>query len=92
MISRAEAVANAGMDVSDTPNFWRRMAVAHPASIQTNHAASHPSTPERFLGLENTVAEIARKLAAGAPLMPEMKVEPAARSAKPWRDTPDYPE
>ncbi|MCH9020486.1 MAG: M48 family metalloprotease [Proteobacteria bacterium] len=85
-------MANAGMDVSDTPNFWRRMAVAHPASIQTNHAASHPSTPERFLGLENTVAEIARKRASGAPLTPEMKVEPAARSAKPSRDTPGYPE
>ncbi len=70
------------MEVSDTPDFWRRMAIAHPSSIQTNHAATHPSTPERFLGLENTVAEIARKRSTGAPFTPEMKVEPKPRSSE----------
>ncbi len=81
-------MARAGMDVSDTPDFWRRIAVSYPATIRTNHTAAHPSTPERFLGLENTVAEIARKRASGAPLTPEMKVEPKPRSSEVAGKTP----
>ena len=72
-------MARAGMAIDDVPDFWRRMAVAHPASIATNFGATHPSTPERFLALENAVAEIAAKLAAGEALMPEMTVAPTPR-------------
>lgn len=73
-------MAQAGMDVAGTANFWRRMAVAYPGSIKTNHAASHPPTPYRYVGLENAAKEINAKLAAGQPLVPEMMVEPPART------------
>ena len=73
-------MARAGMAVEDVPNFWRRMAVAHPASIASNHGATHPPTPERFLALENAVAEIAAKLTAGEALMPEITVAPGPRT------------
>ncbi|MFQ5959249.1 MAG: M48 family metalloprotease [Alphaproteobacteria bacterium] len=75
-------MAKAGMDVTDVPNFWRRMAVAHPQAIKTNHSATHPPTPERFLGLENAVKEIEGKRASGLALLPEMKVEPKPRATE----------
>ncbi|MCZ6846760.1 MAG: hypothetical protein O7F69_12770 [Alphaproteobacteria bacterium] len=52
-----------------------RMAVIHPASIQSNHSSTHPSTPERFIALESAVEEIRTKLAAGLPLVPEVAVD-----------------
>ncbi len=64
--------AHAGYDISHAPHFWRRMAVAHPGNIKTNHASSHPASPERFVGLEATLEEIESKIAAGRPLMPEI--------------------
>ncbi len=66
-------MADAGIDISDAPKFWRRMAVAHPGNIKASHAASHPSTPERFLALEKTVEEIKQKQADNLPLTPEYK-------------------
>ena len=47
------------------------MASIHPGNIQSNHMASHPATPERFLALEQTVFEIKEKLIQGKPLTPE---------------------
>ena len=52
-----------------------RMAVIHPASIETNHSSTHPSTPERFVALESAVEEIRAKLNAGQPLVPEVAVD-----------------
>ena len=66
-------VKRAGFGVSLAPQFWRRMTAEHPGSIKQNFTASHPSTPERFLALENAVAEIERKVAAGEPLVPEKR-------------------
>lgn len=66
-------IAIAGLDIENAPQFWRRMAADHPANIATNHAASHPATPRRFLALEDTVKEIKGKMGAGLPLEPEMK-------------------
>ncbi len=66
-------LAAAGMPIDDAPNFWRRMAAAHPASIRTNHAASHPSTAYRMVALEETVKEIKDKRAKGLPLTPNLK-------------------
>ena len=63
-----------GVEIEGAAHFWRRMAAAHPQAIQSGgFMATHPSTPERFLSLENTVAEIKRKQAEGKPLRPEMK-------------------
>lgn len=66
-------LANAGLAIDDAPLFWRRMAAAHPGSIRSNHAASHPSTAQRMVALESAVREINAKRAAGGVLRPNMK-------------------
>ena len=66
-------MARAGMDIDNTPMFWRRMAAVHPGGIKRAYLSSHPSTPERFVALEKTVEEIRRKKAARLPLEPEYK-------------------
>ena len=63
---------SAGYNISDAAYFWRRMGVKHPGSIDKNHAASHPSTPERFVSIEDTIKEIERKKTAGEVLMPNI--------------------
>lgn len=78
--------ARAGFDISRAPNFWRRMGVKHPGSIRSNHAATHPATPYRFVALEQTVKEISDKKAKGLPLTPEKDhpkpADPAQEPAK----------
>lgn len=64
-------LARTGADVTEAPGFWRRMAAEHPGNIKSNHSASHPATPERFLELEQTVKEIQEKIATGQPLVYE---------------------
>lgn len=77
-------MARAGFDIRNASSFWRRMGVEHPSSIRTNHAASHPSAPYRFVSLDKTVEEIERKKAVGLPLKPEMKkTEPVVPAAAP---------
>lgn len=66
-------MANAGLPIVNAPQFWRRMAAAHPQNIRTNHSASHPSTSYRMVALEETVKEIQGKLERGEPLIPNMK-------------------
>lgn len=66
-------VARAGIDIAKAPNFFRRLAVRKPETIQQHYASTHPGTPERFVALEATIEEIKRKLEAGAPLQPESK-------------------
>ena len=66
-------MAHSGQKISQAPYFWRRMAAANPGSIKTNHSASHPATPQRFLALEQTVHEVERKKKLGQPLKPDMK-------------------
>lgn len=65
--------ARAGYDIGDAANFWRRMASEHPGSIKKNFLATHPSAPERFVAIENTVREIEEKRQRGEPLLPEQK-------------------
>lgn len=65
--------ARAGHDVSGAVNFWRRLAAEHPRSIEKSFAASHPSTPERFVAMEKTIQEIKEKQNLGKPLIPESK-------------------
>ncbi len=66
-------MANAGMNIATAPEFWRRMAEAHPGSIRTNMLATHPATPYRLLALEEAVKEIDKKRESGASLVPELK-------------------
>ncbi len=65
--------ARAGYDIQIALDFWRRMAVEHPGNIRENMLATHPSTPERAVGLQNSVAEIEAKRNDGKPLTPEFK-------------------
>lgn len=69
-------MAQAGGDIDNAPQFWRRMATLSPGSIQSSHTATHPATPERFVALEETVREIKAKKAAGQPLTPNLKNAP----------------
>jgi Zn-dependent protease with chaperone function len=62
----------AGVDAAGSADFWRRMAAEHPASIRSNHTASHPATSRRFIAIEQTVEEVAAKRRAGQPLKPNM--------------------
>jgi hypothetical protein len=64
-------LARSGRPYASSPNFWRRMAQESPGSI--TYASSHPSSAERFIRLERTVAEIEGKVAKGVPLLPETK-------------------
>lgn len=75
-------MAQAGLEIQNAPNFWRRMAAAHPNSIGRNHATSHPSTPHRFIALEEAVKEIKAKQASGAPLQLELKKGKVAEETK----------
>ena len=65
----------AGYEIKDAAYFWRKMGVKHPGSIGKNHAASHPSSPERFVSIEDTIKEINQKISAGEKLMPNMDRE-----------------
>ena len=51
------------------------MGVKHPGSIDKNHAASHPSSPERFVAIDDTIEEINQKKSTGEELMPNMNRE-----------------
>lgn len=62
---------HAGYPIENAANFWRRMSTANPNAIYT--ATTHPTNPERFVAMNDTVAEINRKKAAGQPLFPDVK-------------------
>lgn len=61
----------AHFDITNAAAFWRRMAVSNSKAITIK--TSHPTTPERFLAIETTVAEIKGKVAKGEMLKPELK-------------------
>ncbi|PPC96423.1 M48 family metallopeptidase [Methylotenera mobilis] len=61
----------AGFNIDNAAGFWRRMAINNSQAITTK--SSHPTTPERFVAIEETVKEIKGKLEKGAPLNPELK-------------------
>jgi len=61
----------ANYDIDNAAAFWRRMAVNNSKAITMK--TSHPTTPERFVAIEATVAEINAKVAKGEPLTPELK-------------------
>jgi len=63
--------ARAGYDVSNAANIWRRMGAANPESIDLA-GSSHPSSAKRFLAIEQTANEIARKKLNKIPLIPDL--------------------
>lgn len=64
-------MAKAGYPIGDAPNFWRRMATTNSKAITMK--SSHPTTPERFVAIENAVIEIQQKIENGQSLRPELK-------------------
>ena len=74
--------ARAGYNVDRAADFWRRMAVEHPPSIDFR-GISHPSTAVRFLALEEVVEEIKEKTALGSPVIPNLVEEPDPKDK--WR-------
>lgn len=80
-------VERAGYEIDDAAYFWRKMGVKHPGSIAKNHAASHPSSPERFVSIEDTIKEINQKSESGAELMPNIDEGSLAN-----REAPPAPE
>lgn len=64
-------VALAGMPIGHAPEFWRRMAAIYPGNIRHRLLATHPTSPERAIALEETIEEIHHKIATGVPLIPE---------------------
>ncbi|NKC13881.1 MAG: M48 family metalloprotease [Gammaproteobacteria bacterium] len=69
-------MALAGFDIRESANFWRRIAIQSPQSIE--HKSTHPTSPERFVAIAKTVKEIATKRSSGEPLQPNMEVKPKA--------------
>ena len=64
-------LANAGIDSTGVENLWRRLAAEDISRI--GWILTHPSTPERFIQLRKTRAEIEAKQQRNEPLMPERK-------------------
>lgn len=64
--------ANAGYDISNAPEFWRKMANESPQSIHLA-GGSHPSTAKRFVLLKKTIEEIEIKRIAGDKIEPNFK-------------------
>ncbi len=63
--------ARAGYDPANGPLFWRKMAANQSGSINQNPYTSHPSSPERFVALDNIVREIERKQTMSFALEPK---------------------
>ena len=68
-------VARAGYRIEPAVQFWRRMGAERRNVKELNVAHSHPTSAERFLRMEKAAAELQAKIAAGMPLMPELKGE-----------------
>ena len=64
-------LALADMPYQRAPEFWRRIAVQAPATIDPDRMSSHPGSSERFVALARAVKEIEAKQASGKPLRPE---------------------
>lgn len=62
--------AHAGFDLTGE-RFWRAMAQENPKHIF--FAGLHPTSPERFLQMQKTSAEISEKIRLKQPLVPERK-------------------
>jgi hypothetical protein len=64
-------MALSGFDITNAPDFWRRMAGVRPDDIDKGY--THPTTAERFVALEAVVGEIRKKQAEGVILRPELR-------------------
>jgi beta-barrel assembly-enhancing protease len=63
------ALTLADLPIDAAPRFWRHMAKADPQNIGFAH--THPTTAERFVRMEQSIAEIEQKIATKQPLEPD---------------------
>jgi hypothetical protein len=68
-------VARAGYDLKGAEEVWWAVGQAHPDAIRL--ATTHPTTPERFLQLQQVEAGIADKERRHLPLVPDLKAAQA---------------
>lgn len=66
-------VRRAGFDVSRGTEVWRKMAANNPDSIYLS--TTHPTTAERYVAMQKTIAEIQQQEAADVPLLPNKVTE-----------------
>jgi len=83
-------LANTEYNIENGPNFFRRLGVAKPRSIEAKYATTHPSTPERFVMLEQTIKEIEMKRSANMPLLPEEKPKSTKQASVPSDPAADH--
>lgn len=69
--------ARAGLDYESAPEFLRKLALDAPGAINRN--TTHPKFAARYVAQEAAIAEIHKKTALNQPLVPEMKIESAAK-------------
>jgi hypothetical protein len=84
------ALTLADLSVDAAPSFWRHMAQADPKSIEFVH--THPPTVDRFVRMEQAIAEIRQKAASRQALLPDRRPitepsEPSFATTKPAADT-----
>jgi predicted Zn-dependent protease len=65
--------ARSGYTLDSMPNIWRRMAATDSKGIYT--ASTHPTYPERYIGMQQTINEIRGKEKTGEPLLPTFQKE-----------------
>tara|TARA_X000001036_G_scaffold373407_1_gene361289 strand:- start:1902 stop:3011 length:1110 start_codon:yes stop_codon:yes gene_type:complete len=65
-------LARSDINFQDAGNFWRRMD-AEKDFMDTGHATTHPTSPQRFLKIDKAIGEINNKIANNKPLIPNYK-------------------
>lgn len=63
----------AGYNIDAMPDIWRRMAASDPNGIYT--ASTHPTYPERYIAMQQTINEIRLKKQNNQPLLPTFKTK-----------------
>ncbi len=63
-------LARADYDIDDAARFWEGLARQYPQSESTGYTALHPSSAQRLVAINKTVAEIRTKERARKPLLP----------------------
>lgn len=75
----------AGFDTSRAPEIWRRMGADGDGSA-IKAASTHPTTTERYLLLDRTLAEIQAKAAARVALTPNIEEAPVRVATESQRE------
>ena len=64
-------MARTGYALEGVTDFWRRMSVEHTSGIDIS--TTHPTSPQRFISINEVIKEIQQKQEEELPLQPEFK-------------------